>query len=110
MSSKMIMGFVFVFLVGHTICVMMEGSVMGADELNIIAGLTGIETLDITDPWWQTVLTWGQAFIGMIWRLMSWNYSFFTGYWEWFRFLVLVPISCGLAWGIVSMLRGTATS
>lgn len=41
--------------------------------------------------------------------MLTWNYAFFQGWLQIFRFVILIPLTVGFFWMIISLLRGASS-
>lgn len=102
MSPKFVVFFAFSYVTATLLCLFIEGSYFGAEELSIMNALTGMSLLEITGTgaWTIPKLISGFFKVGVP-RLLLWDYSFLdTAEGGLFRWLLLLPLSVGFVWGL----------
>jgi len=110
MSWKGIIFIVFVFIVGQTMCLLIDGAWFGSEEVSLMNHLTGFTTVEITDSGFLTLpkLAYGFFTEGLP-NLIGWNYSFLEGEAEAFKWFIFYPISAGvvyaMAMAVISLLK-----
>jgi len=104
MNAKMVMFFVFSFVIGTLFCLFIEGSYLGAAEVSVMNALTGMNLLEVSGSglWTVPKLIGGFFTVGVP-RLLLWDYSFLEGDWEIFKWAVLFPLSAGFVWGLATV-------
>ena len=86
----------------------MSGSDVGVFEsiFHLVGANSSETTLNVvtvlTDIW---IVIKGIAYILLLWFPTLW-----TGYWVWFWYLVCLPVCLGVAFSIISMVRGVGSS
>ena len=105
MSPKFVIFFAFSYVTATLLCLFIEGSYFGTEELDIMNALTGMSLLEITGTgaWVIPKLVSGFFSVGVP-RLLLWDYSFLDnaegGLFKW---LVLLPLTVGFVWGLAVM-------
>ena len=101
MHPKMVMFFTFCFVTATLMCLFIEGSFIGDEEVIVMNALTGISMLEVSGSglWTVPKLIGGFFTVGVP-HLIMWDYSFLEGDWEIFKWFVLYPLSAGFVWGI----------
>ncbi len=105
MSPKFVIFFAFSYVTATLLCLFIEGSYFGTEELDIMNALTGMSLLEITGTgaWVIPKLISGFFTVGVP-RLLLWDYSFLNnaegGLFKW---LILLPLSVGFVWGLAVM-------
>ena len=66
------------------------------------SAISGFENMDIGG--FGGVKIVAGDLLDAFWTALTWNYSFFSGYWEILRWVVFIPISVGLIWEIIQVL------
>ena len=102
MAPKYIAFFVFIFVVGSVLGLVIEAGVVGPDEQSTLNTLT-----------WGLILgeeqTWGimemvgflPGFFGALFDAAIWNFSFITGGWVYIKWLIWAPLMAMFIWGLV---------
>lgn len=98
-----------IFVISTVLCLVLEGQ---AGDVTIISGvLDKFQVMEFNNPvsvaW--AVLTGIGAILKAIFDVLTWNYSFFVGYWVWIRFLMMT-ISFGIIISLLFAIRGTSSS
>lgn len=105
MHPKLVIFFAFSFVVGTLLCLFIEGSYLGAQELTVMNALTGMSVLEISGSgaWLVPKLFAGFFTVGIP-RLLMWDYSFLSsaegGLFKW---VVLFPLTVGFVWGLAQV-------
>ena len=90
------------WFVSILICLVIEGSSFGAEETSIIRDLSflgeGIKVGDLSIP------TFNLNFFNGIYRILTWDYSFYYGGYSIIRYFWMATLSTGALWGIGSTL------
>lgn len=97
MGPKIIMFCYFSFIIGHIICLMLEGSWLGADEKEFMETLIGFKVTSFSG-WEVPKMAWGYFTHGFP-KMLFWDYSFLYGTFGIFRVTILWAISIGVIWG-----------
>lgn len=92
MSTKWIVGFVVLFVVGSMIA--------GVCEMQYLGGQYG--SSDDPIALLERLFSW-REFIFVIPEMFWWNYAMFTGHLAIVRWVLLMPISIGTFYGLVSL-------
>ena len=99
------------FLVGTIISLTLEGQYLDTGDTSIFWNIVHPTFTNYTNP----LLAIGGFFIWMLdwaralWKMLWWDYSFFTGSYEVFRYVGLA-VSVGFVVSIVLAIRGTGSS
>jgi len=89
----------------------MEGSYFGASQNSVIQSLSVLTTFKISSL--IVIPVFNVNFVNGIVKLLTWDYSFYTGGWQVIRWFWLVTLSPGAVWGIIQAfiwLYGSALS
>ena len=109
LSTKQIMFISFAFFISAFCCLIIEGSYYNDWFLGIVNSLTGYTIVQINSAGiWEIPKAFGGFLIHGIPTLMSWDFSYFEGGWIFFRFLLIMTLSVGLAWGVIQTLAPLA--
>lgn len=109
MSTKMMMFFAGCFFIGTFLCLILEGSGFGQQDIDVFNALTGYNVLQIsgTGIWAIPKLAFGFITHGLP-KLIMWDYSFFYGGYSIFRIALIAILSVGFLWGITQAFIGIA--
>ncbi|BAZ96706.1 hypothetical protein DEHALATV1_0078 [Dehalococcoides mccartyi] len=113
MSPQWITWIVFTYLVGQVMCLVLEGTWLGAADQSFLNALLGFTAIEYTD---STIANVGITVVNMVAgaagfftyalpRLLLWNYSFLDGSWFLAKLFFLYPISAGTIFGIYTLFR-----
>lgn len=83
------------------ICLVIEGSYLGATENTVINDLSVLTTLNIGGL--ITIPAPNIFFFRGVLRLLTWDYSFYEGGYSIIRYFWMVTLSPGAVWGIGSV-------
>lgn len=97
-SPKLMSFFTMSWFLSVLICLILEGSYLGTTENNLINDLIPITTLKIGGL--IPIPAFNIHFFEGIIRLLLWDYSFYEGSYEIFRYFWMAVLSPGAAWGI----------
>lgn len=105
MRPKLIMFCYFAFMVGTLLCLTIEGSWLGDEEVGLVNQLTGYTTLEVQGAGvWSIPKQIGGFFTHGIPKLITWNYSYFdNSYAALFKWTILYAISAGVVWGVIQV-------
>jgi len=100
-NPKLLMFCYLSFICGHILCLMLEGTWVGDSEESLINSLCGFKVAQMSGLgiWAIPKLMIGFFTTGIP-KLIMWDYSFFYGTFELFRFTFLIAISVGVVWGV----------
>lgn len=105
MHPKLVIFFAFSFVVSTMLCLFIEGSYLGAEEISVMNALTGMSLLEVSGSggWAVPRLIAGFFTVGVP-RLLLWDYSFLDsadgGLFKW---IVLFPLTVGFVWGLAQV-------
>ena len=101
MSTKFFSFLAFVWITSVIICLIVEGTWIGSTEQTIINDLSAFTTLKIGGM--VPIPAPNLYFFRGVFRLLTWDYSFYTGGYEFVRYFWLVIFSGAAVWGIGSV-------
>jgi hypothetical protein len=99
LDSKLLSFTVYCYFISIIICVILEGTYFGADERSIFNGIGFLTTFNL--PIVGDVPVFDVNFIQSFGRILTWDYSFYSGSYEILRWFWFSILSCGPAWGLV---------
>lgn len=108
MSPQYVMFLSFVLLVGNFMCMVIEGSWLGATDVSLMQYLTGMQNLQ-TASWTMIFTVPFNFFLHGFPKLITWDFSFFSGGLEIIRWFLFI-LSIGAIWAMGREFRGTITS
>jgi hypothetical protein len=91
----------FIFITATTVSLILEGSYIGEEEVDIMNQLTGYNTLEVSG---SGIFSIGKMGIGFLThglpKIITWDYGFLQGKWALLKWIVLYPISAGVVYAI----------
>jgi hypothetical protein len=97
------------FIILQIVVSMFSGTYLGGTAIDKLEALLQPDVMNFTNPisgaW--TALNIGWGFLSIIWSIFWWDYPFFAGSWALARYIVFIPISIGLAFGLIMTLKGS---
>jgi len=105
MSPKLVIFFAFAYVAATIMCLFIEGTYLGATELNVMNALTGMTLLEVngSGAWTIPKLVAGFFTTGVP-RLLLWDYSFLdSAEGGLFKWMVLLPLTVGFVWGLAQV-------
>lgn len=103
MSTKFVNFLAMSWFISVLICLVIEGSYFGADETSIINDLSFLGP-PISVGGLFSIPTFNLNFFRGIYRLLTWDYSFYYGGYAVIRYFWMAILSTGAVWGIGSAL------
>ncbi len=105
MHPKLVIFFTFSFATATLLCLFIEGSYLGAEEMSIMNALTGMSLLEVSGSGaWMVPKLIASFFTVGVPRLLLWDYSFLAspegGLFKW---VVLLPLTVGFVWGLAQV-------
>lgn len=127
MNIKFFGFIIFIFIVGtflgftfEEIGPMSEEATMtvGDEEMTFTEVMDAMTSFDLrswTDVWGPIKIpTFLAVFFSVVAKVITWDYAFFTGGWEYARWFIFIPISAMVAFGVtvlfVQLMRGLITT
>lgn len=101
MSTKFMNFLAMTWFLSVLICLVIEGSYLGATENTVINDLSVLTTLNIGGL--ITIPAPNIFFFRGVLRLLTWDYSFYEGGYSIIRYFWMVTLSPGAVWGIGSV-------
>ena len=98
-GSKMFSFMAFVWILSTLICLIVEGSWFGGPERTVINDLSAFTTLKIGGL--VPIPAPNLFFFRGVFRMLLWDYSFYTGMFEIVRWILLVVFTGSVVWGVL---------
>lgn len=108
MHPKLMIFFTFSYVAATMMCLFIEGSYLGEEELSVMNALTGMSILEVSGAGLWTIprLIAGFFTVGVP-RLLLWDYSFLaTDEGGLFKWMLLLPLTAGFVWGLAQVFLG----
>jgi hypothetical protein len=103
MTTKFINFLAMSWFISILICLVIEGSSFGASETSVVHDLSLLgQPISIGGLF--SIPTFNLNFFNGIFRLLTWDYSFYYGGYEIIRYFWMAILSSGAVWGIGSTL------
>jgi hypothetical protein len=99
MSTKFLNFLGMSWFISVMICIIMDGSTANSDMGSIINQLNILTTINVGGLITLPGLNLG--FFSGFMRIILWDYSFYSGGFEWIRYFWMAVLSPGAAWGVV---------
>jgi hypothetical protein len=108
MSPKFMMGVSLAWFIGQLMCLIMEGSYVGGEEMALVNYATNIA--EVSSGGFLATSIAAAGFISeLIARLILWDYSFFTGSYVIMQYFLFFTLTIGTVTAVLMYLRGTGT-
>lgn len=114
MKTSWIIGIFTMFILLSLISGILEAQYLGGqeDQVDTFTKLMSPPSFTSMNPlnvlW--TVVTIGWHYLTAFWDMLWFNYAFFTGGWTIIKWIVFFPISIGVVFSFISLIRGTSSS
>ena len=111
MRTTIVVGMLLLFLTGTIISLTLEQQYLGTSTVDTLFTLMRPDFASFSNPltaiggFFILVWNWIQA----LWDVLTWNYIFFTGYWEILRYVGWC-ISIGVVVSLILAVRGVGSS
>lgn len=111
MNFGIMVGLIFVWMIGQFMGLVGDGVFLGAEEVNWLNYLTGYQGIEAANTNWLGLI--GQ-YVGIsigfftqgVARIILWDYSFLAGGWGIFKWILFYPLSGGVVYAIFRFFRG----
>jgi len=105
MHPKLVIFFAFSFVTATLLCLFIEGSYIGVEEMTVMNALTGMSLLEVSGSGaWVVPKLIASFFTVGVPRLLLWDYSFLDGAeGGLFKWIVLLPLTVGFVWGLAQV-------
>lgn len=102
MAPKYIAFFVFIFVVGTILGLVIEEGVLGVGEQSTLNSLLVWEQIGTEETWGVfNTLGFVSDYFGALWKALTWNFVFFEGNWVYLKWILWVPLAAMAVWGLV---------
>lgn len=98
-NPKFISFYTMVYFISVLICLVIEGSYLGSGQSEIINNLIPFNVIKIGGVVPIPAIN-VEFFTQALPKILTWDYSFYTGGYEILRWFWLATLSPGLAWGV----------
>ena len=98
-GSKMFSYMAFVWILSTMICLVIEGSWFGGSERTVINDLSAITSINIGGL--VPIPAPSLFFFRGVFRMLLWDYSFYTGMFEIVRWIWMIVFTGGAVWGVM---------
>lgn len=102
MPPKYIGFFVFIFVVGTVLGLVIENQQLGPEHQSTLNALMSWQEIGSEESWgfWKLV-AFIPTYFGLLWNAMLWNFAFITGPWIYIKWFIWTPLMAMFIWGIV---------
>ena len=102
MAPKYIAFFVLVFICGSIIGLMLEGAMLGEEQQLTLNPVLVWEQVNSEESWGiLSSLNFVRSYFESLWKVGTWNFSFFTGNWVYLKWIIWTPLFAMFVWGLV---------
>lgn len=102
MAPKYIAFFVFIFVVGTILGLVIEEGSVGASEQSTLNGLLVFQNLQTEESWgFFEVVGFVPTFFASVFKASIWDFAFLTGGWVYIKWIVWAPLAAMFVWGLV---------
>jgi len=112
MKTSWIVGLFTLLFAMALISGVMEMVYLGSTEQSRLWALLHPQFVEFNNPltfivgFFNTAWSW----LGNLFAVLSFDYAYFQDEWAIVRWMIFFPISAGIVWGVVSMLRGSSSA
>jgi len=102
MAPKYIAFFVFIFVVGTILGLVIEDGTIGLGEQSTLNNLMVWQQIGTEEAWgaWD-IISFIPGFFASLFKAAIWDFSFLTGGWIYIKWLVWAPLMAMFVWGLV---------
>lgn len=95
-----------IFVISAGICLVLDAQASG--EMSVMTrAMSSFQTMEFFNP--LSILKVGKDMFFAFFRVITWEYEFFHGYWVWMRFL-FISISLGIMLSLaITLFRGVSS-
>jgi len=104
MPAKYWAFFVFIFIVGTILGLVIEGETLAADQQNAIEPLLFWQEQD--EPNMGSFITNSPAYFSALFHALVWDFSFLTGNWVYVKWIIWAPLLAMVVWGVIATFAG----
>ena len=108
MSPKLVTFLVFLFILGQTCALLIEGAWYGETERTMLNEVVGFNIITLTDVGILKVPTANFDYFRSLWAMLRWDYPFRQGEMELFKWIVLYPFTAGALWAMLQIFISAA--
>lgn len=102
MPPKYIAFFVFVFICGTIMGLIIEDGFLGPQQQSILNKLLIWQQVQSEEAWgFIQIVSFIPGYFGALWSAFIWDFSFIDGDWAIIKWLVWAPLMAMMIWGIV---------
>lgn len=102
MALKYVAFFVFIFVVGTILGLVIEEGAVGTPEQSTLNGLMVFQSLQTEESWgFMEVVGFVPNFFASLFKASIWDFSFITGGWIYIKWLIWAPLMAMFVWGLV---------
>jgi hypothetical protein len=100
MPAKYWAFFVFLFIVGTMMGLLIENELLSPDEQSTVQGLMIWEETSSEDGFGGFITTAAGYFPSLL-KTMVWDFAFITGLWMYIKWIVWAPLMAMMVWGLI---------
>jgi hypothetical protein len=103
MPAKYWAFFVFIFVVGTIMGLLMENEMIGADEQSTLEGLMVWQETQSEGMGWISAVP---AYFNSLLKALVWDFAFLTGNWVYIKWIIWAPLMAMMVWGLIVTFLG----
>lgn len=111
MNIKWVIGLVMIFILGSMLSGIMELQFLSGDanQQSVIEGLFGWANISGSGLYGvaESIIVATPGVIGSFFQMLVWDYAFFDGSYQIIRWVVCMPITAGMLYGLFMVIRGS---
>lgn len=102
MAPKYVAFFVFIFVCGTILGVILEQGMLEEGHQSNLQALLVWQQIGSEESWgvFQT-LGFVREYFAAIWSVLIWNFAFFDGNWVYLKWILWIPLAAMFVWGLV---------
>ena len=102
MAPKYIAFFVFLFVCGTILGLVIEEGMLGETQQSTLNSLLVWQQVGSDESWGVfRTLSFLPDYFGALWNALSWNFVFFEGNWVYLKWILWVPLAAMAVWGFI---------
>ena len=107
MAPKYIAFFVFIYVVGTLLGLLMEEGIMGIGEQSTLNTLLVWQQVQTEESWgFMQIVGFIPEYFQALFTASVWDFAFLTGDWAYIKWVIWAPLMAMFAWGMVITLIG----
>jgi len=102
LAPKYIAFFVFIFIAGTILGLVIEDSSVGSSQQSTLNSLLIWQEMDTEETWGvMETIGFARAYFPALFKAFIWDFAFFTGQWIYLKWIIWAPLMAMAIWGII---------